>query len=148
MVPHTRTCGCARRRSGRRQNSGATIVKFVIETITAWYREDPQERYWKKVFEIPYSHREEENAWRNLIHMMGDLRFELLDCYFFISNTAIAPCEMDEGESNVDLKDLALYFPHFMDLVETVQNWIEMGNAESSLESSRTDDDCVAGACR
>lgn len=126
--------------------AGRKIVNFVIETITAWYRKNPQERYWEKVFEDSCSHREEHTAWRTLLHMMGELRFHLLDSYFFMSNTTIDPCDIDEGASNVGLKDLALYFPHFVDLVETVQNWIEMGNSEPSFDSRHVvDDDCVPG---
>ena len=118
------------------------IVGFVIETIIAWYSVDPEERFWKKVLNdsLPDGGNwETYKSWHTLLQMMGYFRFWLLQSYFAIDDTTILPCGDDEGESNVDLKDLALCYPYLDNLVQRVQNWIETGNAVLDLESGDAD---------
>lgn len=65
---------------------------------------------------------------------MGWYRFQLLQSCYTIDDKTILPCD-DEGNSNVDLNELALCYPHLSNLVQEVHNWIETGNAELNLES-------------
>ena len=118
------------------------IVGFVIETIIAWYSVDPKERFWDKALNDSNpgcGDWETYKSWHTLLQMMGYFRFRLLQSYFAIDDTTILPCGDDEGESNVDLKDLALCYPHLDNLVQKVQNWIETGNAVLDLESGDAD---------
>ena len=111
---------------------GDRIVDFIIQSILQWHRADPDKRYWDQVLAPGYGDKgyadyEYFRAWHALLKAVSEFRPGLIYAFVGIDEYNQVSLCADEGDSNADLKDLALCYPGLPKIVTTVERWIATG---------------------